>query len=190
MCSVEGCSRPRRTKGMCNACYEYLRKHGTVVRPPQRQPLPPEKRIWKFVEKKGPLPTNKPELGYCWVWKGAKHGKGYGHFNWSSRQKTMAHRAMWRILVGEIPESLQLDHLCLNTFCVNPVHLEPVTNTENMARAVTNRKFCRNDHDLTIEGTVMVGKRRMCVRCNRERFARFYAKNGGKTAYEKQRVSM
>lgn len=95
-----------------------------------------------------------------------------------------AHRAVWELLVGPIDDGLQLDHLCLVTGCVRPAHLEPVTLVENMRRQALNREICRNGHDLAVEGTRMIGGRKMCARCNRERFERFYAKHGGKSAYE------
>jgi hypothetical protein len=51
-----------------------------------------------------------------------------------------AHRFYYEQHVGPIPEGLQLDHLCRNTRCVNPAHLEPVTGAENMRRRVAARR--------------------------------------------------
>ena len=47
------------------------------------------------------------------------------------------HRVAYEAAVGPIPEGLQLDHLCRNTLCTNPAHLEPVTCRENLLRGNT-----------------------------------------------------
>lgn len=70
----------------------------------------------------------------CWNWKLAISTQGYGlcfRRDW----RGLAHRFTYDRLVGSIPEGLQLDHLCRNTACVNPDHLEPVTASENLRRA-------------------------------------------------------
>lgn len=64
----------------------------------------------------------------CWIWHAAK-SKGYGLF-----QGSRAHRWAYERMIGEIPASLTLDHLCGNKSCVNPAHLEPVTRLENIRR--------------------------------------------------------
>ncbi|MFF4531456.1 HNH endonuclease signature motif containing protein [Streptomyces sp. NPDC001407] len=53
---------------------------------------------------------------------------------------TYAHRTAYSLMVGEVPDGLQIDHLCRNALCVNPAHLEPVTPSENIRRAVAARK--------------------------------------------------
>ena len=69
------------------------------------------------------------ESGDCWVWTAFRMPNGYGQFD-----KQYAHRWAYEHLRGEIPEGLELDHLCRVRHCVNPWHLEPVTHAENHRR--------------------------------------------------------
>ncbi len=63
----------------------------------------------------------------------------------------LAHRVVYELLIGLIPENMELDHLCRNTWCVNPDHLEPVTHSENIRRAYPK---CKAElHDWTPENT-------------------------------------
>lgn len=77
----------------------------------------------------------------CWAWTAgtADHGNArYGQFHIAGRTVS-AHRAAYTLLVGMIPDGLQIDHLCRNTLCVNPAHLEAVTQRENILRAIRPR---------------------------------------------------
>lgn len=69
----------------------------------------------------------------CWRWTGAHVSKGYGSF-WLDGKAQPAHRVVYELVKGKIPEGLHLDHLCRNRWCVNPEHLEPVTLQENNRR--------------------------------------------------------
>jgi hypothetical protein len=78
-----------------------------------------------------------PESG-CWNWIGSKYSNGYGQSKIPGTRKfCMAHRLTYRLVKGEFDDSLVLDHLCLNRACVNPDHLEPVTQGENARPAGT-----------------------------------------------------
>lgn len=65
----------------------------------------------------------------CWIFTGSVNAKGYGRI-----LRTTAHRYFYAALVGSVPASLQVDHLCGVKRCVNPDHLELVTNAENQRR--------------------------------------------------------
>ena len=123
--------------------------------------LTAEERFWARVEE---------EASGCWRWTGAKTGRGYGVITPSGKRLDMAHRFAYKLLVGPIAPGLTIDHLCRNQLCVNPAHLEPVTQAENTARgtspsAVIHRSgFCKNGHPLTPENRD-AGHRR-CKICN------------------------
>lgn len=73
----------------------------------------------------------EPNSG-CWLWSGADNGVGYGKF-----RGRYAHRISWEMHKGPIPDGMHIDHLCRVRCCVNPEHLEPVTNRENARRGNT-----------------------------------------------------
>lgn len=80
----------------------------------------------------------------CWEWTGKKTDRGYGLYVLSNkphpRLHFRAHRVVYELLVGPIPDGLTIDHLCENRSCVNPKHLEPVTNSENTIRQRKRQK--------------------------------------------------
>ena len=106
--------------------------------------------------------------GECWVWTAWRIKNGYGRIQLTSRKPALAHRAVYEILVGPIPEGLTLDHLCRNRACVNPSHLEPVTMRENALRgigptAINARKtHCPKGHPF-----IQRGRQRICVQCRK-----------------------
>ncbi len=74
----------------------------------------------------------------CWVWHAANNYR-YG-LHWANGQHNKAHRYIYEMLIGPVPNGLELDHLCGNKLCVRPDHLEPVTHAENMARWASRRR--------------------------------------------------
>lgn len=118
------------------------------------QPLataPDEVRFWAKVDKDGPVPAHRPDLGPCWPWTaGVCTHTGYANIYWLGRTQS-AHRIAYTLLVGEIEPALTIDHLCLFRSCVNPKHMEVVTQAENnrritvteesrLARSIAGRK--------------------------------------------------
>lgn len=113
----------------------------------------------------------------CWVWTGSISIRGYGKCHSRTRNTTYAHRLVYMELVGPIPEGLELDHLCRNTRCVNPDHLEPVTRLENMRRRYAIQTHCINGHEYTPENTYTDRRgRHDCRACIRERVRKYKAR--------------
>lgn len=118
-CSVEGCNRSIYSNGFCGTHYGRNRRYGTPT--PKRKTW--EDRFWEKVDKRGP--------DECWPWRAARDpNTHYGRF-----QDWLAHRASYVIHFGKIPEGAVIDHLCTNPPCVNPAHLEAVSQRENTKRA-------------------------------------------------------
>lgn len=112
----------------------------------------------------------------CWFWTGTVDTSGYAVLARHLRgrwRNTLAHRFAYELLVGPIPEGLQLDHLCRIRYCVNPEHMEVVTLQENLRRgfgfaAVNSRKtHCIHGHEFTPENTYVFDGHRRCRACHR-----------------------
>lgn len=110
----------------------------------------------KFLDRQGGSPKQRFEKNYipepnsgCWIWLGNLSGsKGYGYI-FVDGKSMRAHRFSYELINGPIPDGLVIDHLCKMPWCVNPEHLEAVTQKENMRRgANTGRynKFCKRGH--------------------------------------------
>lgn len=76
--------------------------------------------------------------GDCWLWQGPIY-KHYGKAHFEGKT-WCAHRLAYQLLWGAIPGGKHLDHLCGDTLCVYPWHLEPVTPAENNRRKVLRRR--------------------------------------------------
>lgn len=189
-CSVEGCDRVADGgRGFCNRDYQRWVKYGdpTFTKIDRTRTAP--ERFWPNVNKDGPVSRYRPDLGPCWIWTTATFGKdGYGAF-WLDGSQRRAHRIAYAWLVGPIPDSLELDHLCRVPRCVNPQHLEPVTakvnNHRGMSPAALNlrKTHCKRDHPYDEENT-RINKRgsRVCRTCERAASLAGYYKRKAKSA--------
>jgi hypothetical protein len=121
----------------------------------------------------------------CWVWQDNDRS-GYGFLS-VNKQKQMAHRVSYELHVGPIPEGLQIDHLCRNKMCVNPDHLEAVTQQENILRSNNlAAQWARRTVCHICGGPFHIWKgRRVCRHCQLERNRRWREANP-----EKARKSM
>jgi hypothetical protein len=110
----------------------------------------------------------------CLIWTGARTHNGYAHARVKSKY-VRVHRFVYEAIRGPIPQGLQLDHLCRNRACINPLHLEPVTGKENMRRGIGNQNkektHCIRGHELSGDNLYVFGKMRTCRACRRIRYA-------------------
>lgn len=109
----------------------------------------------------------------CWLWTGSVVHNGYGQVAWNEATWRV-HRLAYTILVGPIPEGLDLDHLCRVRRCCNPAHLEAVTRRENLLRGDTlmarqvAATHCPQGHPYDEANTYLSRGRRYCRECKRE----------------------
>jgi hypothetical protein len=94
---------------------------------------PAVERFWEKVDKDGPLPVRRPDLGPCWLWTSPPKDTGYGQLS-VERRPVLAHRFSWELVNGPVADGLDLDHLCRRRHCVRPSHMEPVTPRLNKLR--------------------------------------------------------
>ena len=118
------------------------------------------------------------EVGSCWVFTGALSAAGYGVVGAGGRGagNAFTHRVTYTYFVADVPDGLDLDHLCRNRACCNPWHLEPVTRLENVRRGLRGpgygpreRTHCKRGHEFTPENTYQGKRQRKCRTCIRER---------------------
>ncbi len=121
----------------------------------------------------------------CWEWTACITSTGYGRI-WDGRRADWAHRVVYVAIRGRIPTGLVLDHLCRVRHCVNPDHLEPVTDAENTSRGdcpdVTRerhraKRWCKRGHPLFGNNLYRnPNGRRVCRTCRRIHKATYSAK--------------
>lgn len=169
-CSIEGCKykQGRLSRGWCPAHYRRWRLYGD---PEATRMRPFEARFWSRVEK----------TETCWLWRGTIMPNGYGTFTSERGGSALAHRIAYELAKGPVPDGLPLDHLCRVRHCVNPAHLEPVTNQENLRRGDgwtgqrARQTHCKHGHPFDEANTrIRPNGTRQCRACAREQARRAY----------------
>lgn len=133
-----GCGDPAPLAKRTNTCYGHVKGQPINYIPGHQNRKSPQRYI---VADDG-----------CWVWQGAvvtnvrgTHPYGKVVKRIDSKDVTyLAHRIAYEQAVGPIPKGLVIDHLCRNTLCVNPDHLEAVTQRVNVARGNLNGQLDRS----------------------------------------------
>lgn len=115
---------------------------------------------------------DRPQADACWMWRKATDPNGYGRF-WLDGGMRLAHRVAYQLLVGPIPAGRVLDHLCRAPGCINPAHLEVVTQRQNVNRGASGqrqaaRTHCPQDHEYTDANTYRRNGSRFCRRCHND----------------------
>lgn len=93
----------------------------------------------------------------CWLINTGKYRK-YGIASFKNNV-WYAHRLSFLLYNGEIPKEYEIDHLCHNTNCINPEHLEAVTKIENLRRQCFARTHCKNGHEFSEDNKFLVKRK-------------------------------
>lgn len=140
----------------------------------------PSERFWARVDKSGPLPAHRPELGACWLWLGSRSKDGYGHFRVNRSTLLLAHRFSFTEHGETIQDNALICHRCDNPTCVRPSHLFSGSHLDNSVDAV--RKG-RKGKRLTIAQVLEVRSRYAQGETNKTALARDYGVDST-TVYE------
>jgi hypothetical protein len=124
LCKVEGCQRPVRTSGFCQAHYLRVWRHGSPKADSPLRGVIPAAFIAQAVLNSGPD---------CLLWPYGQNGVGYGSIRWDGRQRTV-HSVVCELTHGPKPSSKhEVAHSCGNRICCAPAHLRWATIKENQA---------------------------------------------------------
>lgn len=178
-------SRQKLARGRCHNCYrrhlQALKAAGTFEAP---KPAAEAERLFS---------RGEPGPGGCILWTGCVTSNGYGRFSRRSGETRYAHRVAYELIKGQIPAEMVIDHACHNIDpecpggacfhrrCINPEHLEVVTQSENRVRSPftkgITRTHCLKGHEYTSENVMVGGNgRRSCRTCYDRRTQEYAAK--------------
>lgn len=125
---------------------------------------------WKHIQETVKATDNN----LCWFWEKSKNKKGYGQTKYQGKS-WLVHRLAYYFFFGNLNSFLEIDHLCNNTSCWNPRHLEEVSLQENALRKKMKNVRCKQGHELTLENTYQYSNGgRACRICKKEYSWKFY----------------
>jgi hypothetical protein len=111
----------------------------------------------------------------CWEWTGSKRDD-YGYVRWHRKIRRI-HRVIYAWIFGPIPRpgnKMEIDHLCKNRSCTNPLHLELVTSrinslrSNNVAARNAKKTHCPQGHPYDVKNTIPKNNGRWCRTCKNE----------------------
>ena len=132
------------------------------------------------------VPSRPEDAEACWEFLGYRLPKGYGRLSVGNRAGVYAHRAAWVVSGFTLGEFDELDHLCKNTSCVRPTHLQVVPRgwngrQGNVTQHLRQRTHCKKGHELTGENVYLSESAwrpaRMCRTCLSESKTEYAKKN-------------
>lgn len=114
---------------------------------------------------------DKVQIGSgCWQWTAGCTEDGYPVFSIHGKS-VRGHRFSYELTNGPIEDGLQVDHLCRNRGCVNPLHMEIVSPRENVLRSMSPaalnaaKEFCSRGHEFNEKNTYRYKNKRTCRTC-------------------------
>lgn len=128
LCTFEGCGRSTYAKHLCNSHYmqDYRGQELKELRPFRLVNLTDSEKLEVKIAR-----AQEEGKGDCWIWPDKPNREGYGVMVYYGK-KYQAHRLVYTRTGRAIRENMLLDHTCYVRNCVNPEHLRPVTNKQNM----------------------------------------------------------
>lgn len=117
----------------------------------------------------------------CWLWQGTRNADGYGFCRIGGVRRGV-HQWAYEAFKGAIPDGFELDHLCRNPGCANPLDLEAVTHRINVLRGdgplaqLARSEYCEQGHPYDLLNTLYVRGHRRCRICRAENWQRYKAK--------------
>lgn len=111
----------------------------------------------------------------CWIWLRALDKNGYGVTSSKTLGARRAHRVSYEHFVGAIAKGLVIDHLCRVRSCINPSHLEAVTQKTNIARTPRcTATHCKRGHLYTADSVYICPRgKKNCRYCMKIRVAKY-----------------
>lgn len=150
--SDQACVPGRLKRGLCEKHYRRQRQRGTTS-DPTKMPTLTRYEVVQHGE------------WACWEYQGPLYSNGYGKLSRQEHGTRLAHRASFIEHTGVDPGVLDLDHLCRNRKCMNPLHLEKVTRRVNLERGSLASGVCKNE----LHRKVSPGACRECIRAKNRR---------------------